>query len=61
LFKIAGLAILAQLPIVILQISDPHLRSYFLLWLLGSFIGVLSIASLLSILFKKVSSALSQI
>ncbi len=44
IFKIASLALLAQLPIIILQISDAHLRSHFLLWLMGSFLGVLSLS-----------------
>lgn len=60
LFKIGGLAVVAQLPVVVLQLSDAHLRSHFSLWLLGCFIGVLSVAALLSIALKKITSSLSQ-
>ncbi|PIR22524.1 MAG: hypothetical protein COV44_07500 [Deltaproteobacteria bacterium CG11_big_fil_rev_8_21_14_0_20_45_16] len=59
IFRISSIAVLAQFPIIILQISDAHLRSHFALWLLGSFLGVLSLSALFSILFKKISYALS--
>lgn len=54
LFKLAGLAVLAQLPIAILQLSNAHLRSHFALWLTGSFLGILSLSALFSILTKKI-------
>lgn len=60
ILKISGLALVAQLPIIILQVSDAHLRSHFALWVLGSFLGVLSLSALFSIVFKKISDSSSQ-
>lgn len=53
ILKIVGLAALAQLPIVAIQLSDAHLRAYFLLWLLGSPIGVFCVATLFSMFPKR--------
>jgi hypothetical protein len=44
---IAGIALIAQLPIMILQLSEHHLRAYFIFWLIGSAAGILIVAFLI--------------
>jgi hypothetical protein len=49
---VAGIALLAQLPVMILQLAEHHLRPYFIFWLIGSAMAIFMIAYLVRFIFS---------
>ncbi len=53
LFSAMGVALLGQLPVIVLQLINEHSRSYFIFWLSGSALALGSVAVFLKFLREK--------